>query len=104
MKHQFKNPYEFEGETFTEIDIPLETVTGADLARLSRRFLNEHREVNPATVLFDYGFAAELAARCAKQPLEFFEQMPAPDYVNIAAAVIRFFFDAESAAATPQNS
>lgn len=104
MIHKFKKAYEFEGRSYTEIEIPLESVTGAELARLSRRFLNEHREVNPATVLFDYGFAAELAAKCAKQPLEFFEQMPAPDYVNIAAAVIRFFFDAESAAATPQNS
>lgn len=89
MKYTFSKPYEFEGKTYEEIELDLESFKGSDISAVKRQFTASGlRSLAP---IFDSDFCAMVAARASKQPLEFFNQMPAHDYLVITATVTDFF-------------
>ena len=88
MTYKFSKPYEFEGKTYEELTIDLESLKGSDIATVTRQW---NQAGNFAALpKIDCDFCARLAARVAKQPLEFFNEMPGRDYSNITQEVSNF--------------
>lgn len=88
MKFVFSKPYTFEGKEFTEIDCDLDALTGKDVSAAKREW---SRQGNfSAVISTDIDFCAYLAAKAAKQPMEFVERLPARDYCRLAQEVSNF--------------
>lgn len=88
MKHTFAKPYKFEDQEFTELEMDLDSLTGKDISAAKRQWaLAGNFSPVPAS---DMDFCAALAAQASKQPLEFFEQMPAGEFTKITQAVSNF--------------
>ena len=87
---KFNKPYKFEGNTYTEIDLSgLEDMNTKDLEAVNR----EVGRVTGSSALIPEAsteFAIALAARAAKQPIEFFELLPMKDGIAVRAAVTGF--------------
>ena len=94
MKYVFSKPYEFEGKTYKERDLNLESLKGSDISAVKKQFAaSGNFSVLPTT---DSDYCILLAARLAKQPIEFFNEMPAPDYCAIAQQVSHFLIGSVS--------
>lgn len=86
MKHVFQNPFVFEGETYKDIEIAVENLTGKDL----KAALKKHQGiVAPA---LDADVRDELLSKAAKQPMEFFEALPIAEYNELSQLMINFLF------------
>ena len=88
MKHTFSKPYQFEGKTFTELDIDLDSISGADILLAKRRFVSSGGFA--ALLAADPEFCIFLLERVAKQPVEFFRGLPARDFCALTQAVSNF--------------
>ncbi len=88
MKYVFSKPYAFEGKAFDDIDLDLESLKGSDISAVKKQFAAGGNFAVFPTVDTDYCIL--IAARLAKQPIEFFLEMPAPDYCAIAQRVSHF--------------
>jgi hypothetical protein len=88
MEHVFKKPFTFEGKTYDSITLDLESLSGADISAVKKQFAaGGNFSPIPAT---DSDFCILLAARLAKQPVEFFNALPAREYCAIAQGVSNF--------------
>lgn len=87
-KFTFSKPYEFEGETYEDIEFDLDSLKGSDISAVKRTFSNAggYSPV-PAT---DSDFCALILARVTKKPVEFFTEMPAKDYCALTQRVSNF--------------
>lgn len=93
MKYEFRKPYLFEGKEYKVVELDLENMTGKDFADAKRSWSKEGGfSAMPA---MDSEFAARVAAKAAKLPIEFFEQMPAGDYCRVTQAVVNFLLVSE---------
>ena len=88
MKHTFSKPYTFDGVEHTELEIDLDSLKGKDISAAKRAWaLAGNFSPVPAS---DMDFCAALAAQASKQPVEFFEELPAGEYTKITQAVSNF--------------
>lgn len=88
MEHVFKKSFTFEGKTYDSITLDLESLSGADISAVKKQFTaGGNFSPIPAT---DSDFCILLAARLAKQPVEFFNALPAREYCAIAQGVSNF--------------
>ncbi len=88
MKITLSNPYDFDGVTYTEFEADLDALTGRDVVAAKREWA---RQGNFSVMITaDAEFAAFLAAKAAKKPYEFFDNLPAKDYCRISQEVINF--------------
>lgn len=88
MEYKFSKPYEFNGTEYETLEFDLESLTGADIAAVKRQF---NRAGNFSAVpTADSEFCALILSRVAKQPLEFFNGLPAKDYCAITQEVSNF--------------
>lgn len=88
MKYIFEKPYEFEGETYTDIEFNLENLKGTDIAAVKRKYVAAGGAAVIPTV--DMEFTVLLLNRVTKKPIEFFNSLPARDYVRITSMVTDF--------------
>lgn len=87
-------PYVFEGKTYKELDLSgLEEVTAGTLESVGRQVSKKNPGINPAVLEMSTPFCHMLAARVAKQPLEFFQRLPAKDGIALKAMITNFLFD-----------
>lgn len=93
MKHVFSRPYEFEGQTYEEIEFDLATLKGSDIATAKRRFSSEGK-FSPMPTM-DSEFCVHLLAIAMKKPVEFFSEMPAPEYCTLMLKVSNFLSSAD---------
>ncbi len=88
MKYVFEKPYNFEDKEYKEIEIPIEDMKGSDFAAAKKRFSKDgNYAIMPAA---DSEFCAQLGAKMAKVPVEFFEQMPVKEYCKITQEISNF--------------
>lgn len=88
MEYVFSKPYEFEGKTYDKIEFDLENLKGSDFAAAKKQFAkNGNFSVAPQA---DSEFCALILERVAKQPIDFFENLPAKDYCAITQQVANF--------------
>lgn len=88
MEYVFTKPYEFEGKTYDKLVLDLESLTGADISVVKRTYAaGGNYSPIPAT---DSDYCILIAARLAKQPIEFFNALPARDYLALSQSVSNF--------------
>lgn len=99
MKYRLIKPIQFDGETIEEINLELDSLKGNDLLLVERQFL-AMGDQNQAMMLKELSkeYQVVVAARAAKLPVEFFQEISAKDFSRITMQVQNFFVDGESAA------
>ena len=90
MKYEFKRPYKFEDAEFTELEVPVEDMTGAQFLAVKKAFVKANPGANPVSMVFDQEFCIYLMARLCRQPIEFFEGMPVNEIVPLCTQVSGF--------------
>jgi hypothetical protein len=82
---KFSKAYRFEGKDYTEVDLSAEDMIAAD------RYLTRSGSfsVMPEMTL---EYACFIAARAAKQPIEFFRGLPPKDALKVKNRVTSFFY------------
>lgn len=88
MEYVFSKPYNFEGKEYQSIEFNIENLKGSDIAAAKRQFAKEGNFV--AVPAADSEFCALILSKVAKQPLEFFTELPAKDYFAITQQVSNF--------------
>lgn len=89
---RFSQPYSFEGETYTEIDLSgLETVTAGDVIKVNNLLKSTLNPLPEMTMQF----ACHMAARVSHKPVEFFTRLPARDGMKVKNVVTGFIFGAD---------
>ena len=82
--------YLFEGKSYTAVDLDLESLTGADIEAAEQTAVMTTGTGLTNFAEFCKPFQIALAARAAKQPVEFIRKMPAKDCSKITLAVGNF--------------
>lgn len=88
---EFKNPYIFEEKEYTQIDLSgLESLTAKDLMDAEKQFAasGQVAAINEMSL----GYVCIVAAKASKQPVEFFEKLPANEAIKVKNAVTGFFY------------
>lgn len=88
--HTLAKPVQFEGKTYESLVLDFDSLTGRDIKEAKKRFDTLGVRVTPILAM-DTEFAAYVAARAAKVPVEIFDYIPAADYVSITQMVVNFF-------------
>jgi hypothetical protein len=108
MKIQLKKALKHKGQELTELDIPLENLTGSDLIDSEQQYFRSGK----ATPFPDLskGYLVRIAARAAKIPIEVLETLSAQDFVAVAGQVQVFLMglgsetgETESEVTTPET-
>ena len=98
MKIELSKPFEFEvgGKKVrhTELEIPLEEMTGSDIIAVENKMLSDGQ--NSMLGDFSKQFQIRLAARAAKIPVQVLERLPLRDFNKVVIKVQRFLLDSES--------
>jgi len=91
---QFKRPYRFEGKEYTEVDLSgLEDMTAADLTAVETQYGKRHPGSAMPELKTEY--ALMMAARAAKQPIEFFYGLPMREALKVKNGITGFLFGAD---------
>ena len=88
MKYKFSKHFEFEGKTFEELDIDLDSLTGEDL-EVVEQLMTEDRIFAPVPAIHR-GYCSRIGAVAAKVPHAFFKKLPAKDYSKITQEISTF--------------
>lgn len=84
-------PYEFEGQTYNEIDLSgMNDLKAKDLVEIDKIYTA--RGGNPALTGMTLDYAVIVAQRVTKKPIEFFEDLPAKDATALKNEVVLFFY------------
>lgn len=91
---KFKKPYEWEGKTYTEIDLSaLERLTGEDMVEINNLLGSRGRL--PVLQEMSLEYAQEMAAHVTGMPIEFFKGLPAKKSMKLKNIVSNFIHGEE---------
>ena len=90
MTFKLTRPVEFEGETYNELQLDFDAMTGRDVVATKREFEQRNPLLQKSVIAMDTDFAACFAARAAKVPVGLLDHVSAPDYIGITQAAINF--------------
>ncbi len=98
MKVKLSEPYDFEGKTYKEVELSLESekLTGKVIKNLVKSWKktldprDEGTRLDFANALQNDDFADYLVAHFLGQPLEFVEDLPIADWLNLRSEVAVF--------------
>lgn len=91
---KFKKPYEFEGETYKEIDLSgLENLTGRDMIAVNK-LMEKKGGINLLPEM-SLEYACEISARATRKPVEFFLGLSPKDSINLKNIVTGFLYGTE---------
>lgn len=95
MVVKFKKPYRFEGKEYTEIDLSgMEDLTGADMIAINKIMSRSSAGIDVMPEV-SVEYACHFAARAAKQPIEFFMQLPPRELMKVKNRVMGFLFGSD---------
>ena len=90
----FRKPFDFEGETFRELDLHgLEDLRGRDLTVIEKAF--NKTGVSSFVPESTTTYAKIVATKATGLPAEFFEDLPVGEIEKIKNAVVGFFYKDE---------
>lgn len=86
---KFKEPYKFEGKEYTEVDLsPVKNLSGNDITETDRIFTEQgNMSMVPETT---FPYMAILAARATGMPIEFFNQLPIKEALQVKRTIMGF--------------
>ena len=91
---KFRKPFNFEGETFQELDLHgLEDLRGRDLTAIEKAF--NKTGVSSFVPESTTTYAKIVATKVTGLPAEFFEDLPVGEIEKIKNAVVGFFYKEE---------
>lgn len=91
---KFKKPFEFEGETYKEIDLSaLENITGEDMIQVNRKLTNDG--CAPLLQEMSLEYAQMMAAQVTGLPIELFRALPAKASIKLKNIVTNFIYGEE---------
>ena len=91
---KFRKPFNFEGETYKELDLHgLEDMSGRDLTAIEKAF--NKTGVTSFVPESTTTYAKIVATRVTRLPAEFFEDLPAGEIEKIKNAVVGFLYKDE---------
>lgn len=88
---EFKKPYRFEEKEYIQVDLSgLDGLTAKDLIDAEKQFAasGQVAAINEMNI----GYVCIVAAKASKQPVEFFEKLPANEAIKVKNAVTGFFY------------
>ena len=95
MLIKFKKPYRFEGKEYTEIDLSgMDDLTGADMIAINKIMSRSSVGVDVMPEV-SVEYACHFAARAAKQPVEFFTNLPPKELMKVKNRVMGFLFGSD---------
>jgi hypothetical protein len=94
MKIKLQKALKHKGQKLTELDIPLETLTGTDLIEVEQQLLQSGK----FTLLPDYAkvYLIRVAARAAHIPVDVLEGLSARDFTIVTTRVQGFLMGSDS--------
>ena len=91
---KFRKPYEFDGESFKELDLHgLEDLRGRDLTAIEKAF--NKTGVSSFVPESTTTYAKIVATKVTGLPAEYFEDLPVGEVEKIKNAVVGFFYKDE---------
>ncbi len=91
---KYRKPFQFEGETFTELDLHgMEDLRGRDLTAIEKAF--NKTGVSSFVPESTTTYAKIVATKVTGLPAEFFEELPVGEIEKIKNAVVGFFYKDE---------
>lgn len=92
--HEFKKPFEYEGQKYKTITFNFERLTGADFIAVENEMTsNSEFAIDPT---MSRSYLSKLASRACGVASDVIEAMPARDFKKITDAVRNFLADLES--------
>jgi hypothetical protein len=95
MYVKFKKPYSFEGSDYEGVELDLDGLKGSDIEKAQENVVAERRGTGTMGE-FSKSYCAHVAALAAKQPLEFFRNLPAREFSRVTMGVSNFLLDGVS--------
>lgn len=92
--HEFKIPFEYEGQKYKTITFNFKKLTGADFIAVENEMTNNGEYALDPTLSRSY--LSKLASKASGIPSDVVEAMPARDFKKITDAVRNFLADLES--------
>lgn len=92
---KFKKPFTFEQKEYEEIDLTgLEDLTAQDMVSVDR-ILKRHNSGIDVMPEVSMEYALNLAAKAAKQPIEFFQALPPREAMKVKNRIMGFLFGSD---------
>lgn len=90
-KVTLKKPFEFEGQTYSELVLDLDSLTGQDMIDAEA----EARAAGDRSIMLETSktYLAIVAAKAGKVPVDMLKNLPAKEFTKITAQVQSFFFE-----------
>ena len=96
MKVQLKKALKHKGQELTELDIPLENLTGLDLIEVERQVADANDKKALILPEFSKSYLAAVASRAARIPVEVLQTLSARDFTTVTGAVQNFLTGSDS--------
>jgi len=96
MKVQLKKSLSHKGQEFTELDIPLENLTGHDLIEVEKQLADANDKKALILPEFSKSYLAAVASRAARIPVEVLQTLSARDFTAVTNAVQNFLTGSDS--------
>ena len=90
MKVQLKKALKHKGQELTELDIPLEELTGNDLIEIEKQVIDMNDRKAMILPEFSKSYLAAVASRAAHIPVEVLRTLSARDFTAVTSAVQNF--------------
>lgn len=88
----FSKIYSFEGQDYNDVDLSgLNNLSASDLIATDNIYF-QNGNASPTSDM-SLAYACILAAKVAKKPIEFFNQLPAKDAIKVKTMVIGFLYN-----------
>lgn len=93
---KFRQPYRFEGKEYYEVDLSgMEDLTAADMIAVNRIMSRTSAGIVEVMPEVSLEYACHIAARAAKLPVEFFNQLPPREAMKVKNRVTSFLFGSD---------
>jgi len=99
--HKFKKPFEYEGETYDEMEFDFDALTGKDMLKIDSEM--QMTTVNSTVPEFSQAYQAKLAARAAGIGSDVIEALPAHEFGVITRRARLFLLLGSAGAATSKG-
>ena len=96
MKVQLKKALKHKGQELTELDIPLEELTGSDLIEVEKQIADANDKKALILPEFSKSYLATVASRAAHIPVEVLQTLSARDFTAMTNAVQNFLTGSDS--------
>jgi len=94
VKIKLTKPTAWDEVTYTELDIDLERLTGADSLAVTRKLRKEYPKEPVLQPETDDRYVLAMAARAARVPEELFGALPLPEFARVKMEVQAFLLGA----------